>query len=210
MSRANVDPKKVKNCVEQSGGTRKNGQNTILQAQMEEYEQNGINQLPSLYVNGVPIRGAFDFVVVFKTVCAGFKDGTEPKICDQLDAVNKEEAEFGDGTNSDQIGNDGVPPIEQKEKEVIKNSEQLMKEEEEDKNAEDDDGGNTTASSSALIAGALVGVLTATLGFVPYDRFGRQMLAGRHGRLSTTDADADVEVQLTEWNKKYINSFTID
>ena len=43
MSRANVDPKKVKNCVEQSGGTRKNGQNTILQAQMEEYEQNGIN-----------------------------------------------------------------------------------------------------------------------------------------------------------------------
>jgi len=81
MARANVDVGKVFQCVLESGGTGANKENGMLQAQMEEVENNGIIVLPVAYVNGVPIRGTLDFDVIFKAVCAGYMDGTTPEIC---------------------------------------------------------------------------------------------------------------------------------
>mmetsp|Transcript_29560 Transcript_29560/g.35151 ORF Transcript_29560/g.35151 Transcript_29560/m.35151 type:complete len:511 (-) Transcript_29560:225-1757(-) len=81
MARAGVEITHVNKCVAKSGGTADNKENTRLQAQMEEVENNGIIVLPVAYVNGVPIRGTLDFDVIFKAVCAGYKDGTTPDIC---------------------------------------------------------------------------------------------------------------------------------
>jgi len=81
MERANVDVKKVNNCMKKSGGVEDNEQNGRLQNQVEEVEAFGIIVMPVAYVNGVPIRGTLDFDVIFKAVCAGYKDGTAPEIC---------------------------------------------------------------------------------------------------------------------------------
>lgn len=83
MERAQIDPSKVKKCMKKSGGLEDGDQNKILQDQLDEIEANGMIVMPVAYVNGVPVRGTLDFDVIFKAVCAGYKRGTQPDICNE-------------------------------------------------------------------------------------------------------------------------------
>lgn len=56
MSRAKVDVGSVQKCIEDSGGLEQSERNSILQAEINEKEKNGIIVLPVAYVNGVPLR----------------------------------------------------------------------------------------------------------------------------------------------------------
>jgi len=82
MIRADIDPEKVKNCVDTSGGTERKDENEKLQAQIIEGKRNGITEMRVAYINGEPIRaGTLNFDVIFKAVCAGYTHGTKPDIC---------------------------------------------------------------------------------------------------------------------------------
>jgi len=81
MMRAAIDIDQVNECIDKSGGFESEGENTMLQDQLDEVEANGIIVLPVAYVNAVPLRGTLDFDVVFKAICAGYLDGTVPDIC---------------------------------------------------------------------------------------------------------------------------------
>jgi len=81
FTNAGIDSKDINKCMANNGGVVKDGENALLQDQLNAVEANGIIVMPVAYVNGVPIRGTLDFDVVFKAVCAGYKDGTAPPIC---------------------------------------------------------------------------------------------------------------------------------
>lgn len=81
MKRAKVDIQKVERCIYDSGGLEKEWENQFLEDNLETKEKKGIIVLPTAYVNDVPIRGALDFDVLLKAVCAGYKDGTAPGVC---------------------------------------------------------------------------------------------------------------------------------
>jgi len=81
MIRANVDISTVDRCMYDSGGLKEPWVNTFLEQSLDLKEKKGIIVMPSAYVNDVPIRGALDFDVLLKAVCAGYKDGTAPDVC---------------------------------------------------------------------------------------------------------------------------------
>jgi len=81
FERAGINGVKVDKCIEESGGLDTSGENTLLQAQLDEVEATNIIVLPVVYVNGVPLRGDLNFDVVFKAVCAGYHVGVKPDIC---------------------------------------------------------------------------------------------------------------------------------
>jgi len=83
MQQVGIDENAVNECMRTSGGLDEASQNQILDKELEDKERNGIIVMPVAYVNGVPIRGALEFPVVFKAICAGFKTGTAPKVCDK-------------------------------------------------------------------------------------------------------------------------------
>lgn len=78
---SNVDKAKIDACMLTEGGTEGDVYNTELEAQLGEREASGVVIIPSMYVNSAPIRGALEFAVVFKAVCAGYERGSEPDVC---------------------------------------------------------------------------------------------------------------------------------
>jgi len=81
MKRAGINVANVQKCMEDSGGLKVPERNKLLQVELNDVESKGVVVVPVAFVNNVPIRGALDFDVVFKAVCAGFKSGTEPSVC---------------------------------------------------------------------------------------------------------------------------------
>lgn len=78
---ANIEAKKVKSCMETSGGLEKDVENTLLEDELIAKDVAGVVILPAMYVNRVSIRGGLEFETVFGAVCAGFALGTNPRIC---------------------------------------------------------------------------------------------------------------------------------
>lgn len=81
MSHAKVDYHEVESCMANSGGLEGDEPNSLLQTQIADREVSGVVILPTVIVNSAAIRGALDFIVVFKAICAGFKKGSKPEIC---------------------------------------------------------------------------------------------------------------------------------
>jgi len=80
LSRVKIDKHKVNQCMTDSGGIEAPDVNKVLQHQLDELKANEV-RATVVYVNGVQISGALNFDVVFKAVCAGYKEGTQPDIC---------------------------------------------------------------------------------------------------------------------------------
>jgi len=75
----------VANCISSSGGYDLNGgENTLLQADLEEAKSMLIFELPSFIVNGALLRISPTYGPVLTAICAAYLDGTEPEICDSI------------------------------------------------------------------------------------------------------------------------------
>ena len=82
MTHANVDSKKIDQCMDDSGGTDDDSENSILEVQLLAKDKSGVVILPAMYVNRVSIRGSLEFPVVFKAICSGYASGTLPTVCE--------------------------------------------------------------------------------------------------------------------------------
>lgn len=82
---AGLIPQQTNECMEASGGLGDHTDNTILKNELELREDLSIVTLPTVIVNGIIERGAATSVAVLRTICAGFKFGTQPKMCTCLE-----------------------------------------------------------------------------------------------------------------------------
>jgi hypothetical protein len=83
---AKVNGDLIEKCMEDSGGTEKDGVNSKLDGEIETTLKRGIVVIPTAYVNTAVIRGAMQPSTVFKAICAGFAVGTAPAVCDKCGA----------------------------------------------------------------------------------------------------------------------------
>lgn len=83
MEEIDMDYDMVDQCIFRHGGLEDDVSNDALDTQLDDKESNGIVIMPVVYVNGVAVRGALEFAVVFKALCAGYAEGTAPVICNQ-------------------------------------------------------------------------------------------------------------------------------
>jgi len=81
MEKVFIDIEVIKKCMADSGGTVDNKPNSLLDIEIRAKENVGVVILPATYVNKAAIRGALEFVTIFKAVCAGYAAGTEPEVC---------------------------------------------------------------------------------------------------------------------------------
>mmetsp|Transcript_18486 Transcript_18486/g.40002 ORF Transcript_18486/g.40002 Transcript_18486/m.40002 type:complete len:522 (+) Transcript_18486:153-1718(+) len=81
MKRANVDEKKIDQCMSDSGGLEGDVDNILMEGQLLAKDKSGVVILPAMYVNRVSIRGSLELEVVFKAICAGYASGTTPEVC---------------------------------------------------------------------------------------------------------------------------------
>ena len=90
MKMANIDPSKIDDCMNASGGLTEDVTNTELEKMFSSKELSGVIILPSVFVNQVPIRGELSYRNVFRAVCAGYATGSEPSICQSCMYCNDE------------------------------------------------------------------------------------------------------------------------
>jgi hypothetical protein len=76
-----VDGKSIETCMDDSGGTTADSENIMLKAEINAANQAGVVVLPTMFVNSVALRGALLTPTIFHGICAGFLEGTEPKVC---------------------------------------------------------------------------------------------------------------------------------
>jgi len=104
MKSAQIDNKRIDRCMEDSGGTDAtvNKANTQLDDELRAQEEQGVIVLPTVFVNNVALRGALSASTVISALCAGFAEGTKPKICETCaDCPNKMLCvEYGSCTDS--------------------------------------------------------------------------------------------------------------
>ena len=81
MEHSKVDPAKIEQCMNDSGGLEEDVQNNLLEVQLLAKDKSGVVILPAMYVNRVSIRGSLEFPTVFKAICAGYASGTIPSVC---------------------------------------------------------------------------------------------------------------------------------
>jgi len=81
MDHSGIDGSKIDQCMDESGGLDVDKPNSVLEDELKAKENTGVVILPAAFVNGAAIRGALDFAVIFKAICAGYQVGTEPGIC---------------------------------------------------------------------------------------------------------------------------------
>jgi len=80
---SNVDGNVIDRCMRDSGGLEADATNSFLEMALGNQASRGVVVLPTAFVNTVALRGALTVNSVFNAICAGFLDGTEPKICKQ-------------------------------------------------------------------------------------------------------------------------------
>jgi len=83
FSKSGIDASTVNQCISDSGGFTADVSNTLMDAEISEKTQLGALVVPSAFVNEIVMRGALNQATVFSSVCMGFKDGTQPEICNQ-------------------------------------------------------------------------------------------------------------------------------
>lgn len=80
---AKINGAAISRCMRDSGGVEKDQPNALLEAEIDVQTKRGVVVLPTAFVNTAAIRGALTVGNVFTAICAGFKAGTAPTICDQ-------------------------------------------------------------------------------------------------------------------------------
>jgi len=81
MVQSSVDKALVDKCMTGSGGTEGDVPNSLLDAELIAKDNVGVVIVPASYVNRAAIRGALEFVTMFRAICAGYAAGTEPDVC---------------------------------------------------------------------------------------------------------------------------------
>lgn len=80
---AKVDAKKIEQCMIDSGGTKNDQKNELLEAEIAAQSERGVVVLPTAFINTAALRGQLTASSVFMGICAGYADGTTPAICDK-------------------------------------------------------------------------------------------------------------------------------
>lgn len=80
---AKVDGSIIDRCMKDSGGLEKDGPNAFLDIEIGSQAQRGVVVVPTAFVNTAAIRGSLTVANVFTAICAGFVEGSRPKICSQ-------------------------------------------------------------------------------------------------------------------------------
>mmetsp|Transcript_20914 Transcript_20914/g.31520 ORF Transcript_20914/g.31520 Transcript_20914/m.31520 type:complete len:518 (+) Transcript_20914:115-1668(+) len=78
-----VDGAAIDRCMKDSGGLTSDTTNAFLELEISAQTERGVVVLPTAFVNTAAIRGALTVNNVFDAICAGFAEGTSPKICRQ-------------------------------------------------------------------------------------------------------------------------------
>jgi len=78
-----VDGAAIDRCMNDSGGLTSDTTNAFLELEITSQTERGVVVLPTAFVNTAAIRGALTVNNVFDAICAGFAEGTTPKICRQ-------------------------------------------------------------------------------------------------------------------------------
>lgn len=81
MTHASIDISLVEKCISDSGGLEGDVANSILDQQLAAKDKSGVILIPSLLVNGAPIRGELSFATAFRAICSGYSLGSEPAVC---------------------------------------------------------------------------------------------------------------------------------
>ena len=82
---AKVDGDAINRCMRDSGGLEQDGANAFLDLEIKASNEQGVVILPTVFVNNAALRGRLNSDNVFDAICAGFADGTKPKICSHCD-----------------------------------------------------------------------------------------------------------------------------
>lgn len=80
---AGVDGDIINGCIKNSGGLENDAPNAFLDLEISAQQERGVVVLPTAFVNTAAIRGQLSPSSVFHAICAGYAEGTTPKICDQ-------------------------------------------------------------------------------------------------------------------------------
>lgn len=66
-----------------SGGLEKDTANAFLDLEIAAQSERGVVVLPTAFVNTAAMRGQLSVTSVFGAICAAFKEGTTPAICEK-------------------------------------------------------------------------------------------------------------------------------
>eukprot|EP00536_Pseudo-nitzschia_multiseries_P002859 jgi/Psemu1/184447/e_gw1.39.9.1 len=80
---AKVDGEKINRCMSDSGGLEKDTANAFLDLEIAAQSERGVVVLPTAFVNTAAMRGQLSVTSVFGAICAAFKEGTTPAICEK-------------------------------------------------------------------------------------------------------------------------------
>eukprot|EP00534_Pseudo-nitzschia_fraudulenta_P004802 CAMPEP_0201136978 /NCGR_PEP_ID=MMETSP0850-20130426/55165_1 /ASSEMBLY_ACC=CAM_ASM_000622 /TAXON_ID=183588 /ORGANISM="Pseudo-nitzschia fraudulenta, Strain WWA7" /LENGTH=524 /DNA_ID=CAMNT_0047408309 /DNA_START=756 /DNA_END=2330 /DNA_ORIENTATION=+ len=80
---AKVDGDSISQCMDDSGGLKDDGKNSLLELELDAQSERGVVVLPTAFVNTAAMRGQLSAKTVFSAICAGFSEGTLPTICEQ-------------------------------------------------------------------------------------------------------------------------------
>jgi len=88
--KSNIDGDRIDRCMRDSGGVdpEEDSINNMLDAELKEQISRGVVVLPTAFVNTVALRGALTISTVFHGICAGYLEGTQPKLCSQCAGCN--------------------------------------------------------------------------------------------------------------------------
>ena len=101
MAEVGLDPQAVKDCVSNSGGTKADKANTLLEQQISQQIDEDAFMKPTVIVNGARYRGNLDCSNPTKStttcgllvaICSGFAAGSAPSICQASSAAAKRAA----------------------------------------------------------------------------------------------------------------------
>ena len=88
MRRAKVNRDHIRTCMRSSGGLEGDKPNSVLDLEIQARNDKGVVILPTVTVNGVPLRGALTSTNIFDAICSGYAPGTRPDICAQCSNCN--------------------------------------------------------------------------------------------------------------------------
>jgi len=118
FKRAKVDISLIDSCMIDSGGTIGNKDNTLLNLELKAKMESNVIFLPTIFVNGVALRGSMSTNNVMNAICAGFLAGTAPEICDKcsgcldkMECVKNDGACSGSSSSGDNGGGISKPKI---------------------------------------------------------------------------------------------------
>jgi hypothetical protein len=85
---AGVEGGLINQCMNDSGGLENDNVNALLDLEISAQQERGVVVLPTAFVNTAAIRGQLTPSTVFHAICAGYAEGTTPKICIQCSACS--------------------------------------------------------------------------------------------------------------------------